>query len=60
VKQESEESYDEEEYDEEVEEQEEEKREPITHCIHRLPFKGMKVNLELFYDVVLVDKVRKV
>jgi hypothetical protein len=33
--------YDDEEYDiEEEEEDEEEKyREPITHCVHRLPFK---------------------
>ena len=53
-----------EEYDEEYEDDhqqedecEEERREPITHCIHRLPSKGQKVNLDLYYDVVMVDKV---
>ena len=37
--------------------EDEEEREPITHCVHRLPFKGQKVNLELYYDVVQVSKV---
>ncbi len=47
--------YEEEEEEEEEEEQREE-REAITHCVHRLPFKGQKVNLDLFYDVVEVTK----
>lgn len=47
-----------EEYEEEEEEEEEqrEEREAITHCVHRLPFKGQRVNLDLFYDVVEVSK----
>lgn len=45
----------EEEYEEE-EPSEEEVREPITHCVHRLPFKKQRVNIDLFYDVVEVLK----
>ena len=41
---------------EDDDEYEEEYKEPITHCIHRLPFKGQRVNLDLFYDVVEVLK----
>jgi len=42
--------YDEEEVDDE--EEYEDEREPITHCIHRLPFKGQKVNLLSYQGLV--------
>ena len=45
---EEEEVEDEAEEEDEEEESEEDERESITQCIHRMPFKGMKVNLDLF------------
>ena len=48
---------DEEDYGEEEYEDEEEPQEAITHCVHRIPAKGQKVNIELYYDCIQVEKV---
>jgi hypothetical protein len=53
---EDEEYYDE---DEEEEDSAEEEVEYITHCVHRLPVKGQRVNLLNFQYLIEVEKVQQ-